>query len=277
MLGVLSPAEEAVLDKAILDTYALKDITMETEFPEDVEVPTLHDLVDVLSTTNGGEEMAQTLGKYTTGSFRGIFDQPTNVELDNQLIVFQIRELEDQLRPIAIYIVLNFLWNRIRSDLKRRMMVIDEAWNLMQYEDSAKFLYGLIKRARKYYLGVTTITQDVEDFVNSPYGKPIITNSSLQILLKQSPTAVDQMQKLFYLTEGEKYLLLNSGIGQGLFFAGNRHVAIEIVASPGEEKIITTKPEDVIANKEKKALKAALAEDEVDKVAIEEALEDVED
>jgi len=199
MLGVLSPSEEAILDKAILDTYALKDITMETEFPEEIEVPTLHDLVDVLSTTNGGEEMAQTLGKYTTGSFRGIFDQPTNVELDNQLIVFQIRDLEDQLRPIAIYIVLNFLWNRIRSDLKRRMMVIDEAWNLMQYEDSAKFLYGLIKRARKYYLGVTTITQDVEDFVNSPYGKPIITNSSLQILLKQSPTAVDQMQKLFIL------------------------------------------------------------------------------
>jgi len=250
MLGTLTPAEDGVLDKAILDTYALKDITLTAENPAEKEPPTMHDLVDVLMTTEGGENMAQTLTKFTDGSYAGLFDKPTNVELDNQMVVFQIRDLEDQLRPIAMYIVINLIWNRIRADFKKRMLVIDEAWSLIQHEDSARFLYGLIKRARKYYLGVTTITQDVEDFVNSPYGKPIITNASLQILLKQSPTAVDNLQKIFYLTDGEKYLLLNSDVGQGLFFAGNRHVAIQIVASPKEEEIITTKPEAILARKE---------------------------
>ena len=250
MLGTLTPAEDGILDKAILDTYALKGIDMTTENAAEIVPPTMHELVDVLMTTDGGENMAKTLQKYTQGSYAGLFDQPTNVELKNQLVVFQIRDLEEQLRPIAMYIVLNFLWNQIRAELKRRFLVVDEAWNLMQYDDSARFLYGLIKRARKYYLGVTTITQDVEDFVNSPFGKPIITNASLQILLKQSPTAVDNLQKLFYLTDGEKYLLLNSDVGQGLFFAGNKHVAIQIVASPQEELIITTNPEEVIAIRE---------------------------
>lgn len=247
MLGTLTPAEDGVLDKAILDTFALKGITLQTPDPSAMTPPTLSDLVDVLKTTDGGDHMAQTLVKYTEGSFAGLFDQPTNVELNNMMIVFQIRDLEEQLRPIAMYIVLNFLWNRIRADFKKRFLVIDEAWNLMQHEDSARFLYGLIKRARKYWLGVTTITQDIEDFVNSPYGKPIITNASLQILLKQSATAVDNLQKLFYLTDGEKYLLLNSDVGQGLFFAGNKHVAIQIVASPKEQSIITTKPEEIAA------------------------------
>src|SRR3989338_5113497 len=250
MLGTLTPAEDGVLDKAILDTYALKGISLQTPSPETIDPPTMHDLVDVLMTTQGGENMAKTLQKYTEGSFAGLFDQKTNVELDKQMIVFQIRDLEEQLRPIAIYIVLNFLWNRIRTTLKRRYLVIDEAWNLMQHDDSARFLYGIVKRARKYYLGITTITQDVEDFVNSPYGKPIITNSAMQILLKQSPTAVDQLQKLFYLTDGEKYVLLNSGVGQGIFFAGNKHVAIQIIASPDEARVITTKPEEVLAQKQ---------------------------
>lgn len=249
MLGTLTPAEDGILDKAILDTYALKGITLQTELPGGIEPPTMHDLVDVLMTTEGGENMAKVLQKYTDGSYAGIFDKPTNVQLEKQLVVFNIRDLEEQLRPIAIYIVLNFLWNRVRADLRKRYLVIDEAWNLMQHEDSARFLYGIIKRARKYYLGVTTITQDVEDFVNSPYGKPIITNSALQILLKQSPTAVDNLQKLFYLTDGEKYVLLNSGVGQGIFFAGNKHVAIQIIASPEEASIITTKPEEVLAKK----------------------------
>src|SRR3989338_722652 len=247
MLGTLTPAEDGILDKAILDTYALKGITLQTPDPSKMEPPTMHELVDVLMTTQGGENMAQTLTKFTDGSYAGLFDKQTNVELTNQMIVFQIRDLEDQLRPIAMYVILNFLWNRISAELKRRFLVIDEAWNLLQHDDSARFLYGLIKRARKYYLGVTTITQDVEDFVNSPYGKPIITNAALQILLKQSASAVDNLQKLFYLTDGEKYLLLNSDVGQGLFFAGNRHVAIQIVASPKEQAIITTKPEEVLA------------------------------
>lgn len=265
MLGTLTPAEDGILDKAILDTYALKGIDMTTEEPGDIEPPTMHELVDVLMTSDGGENMAKTLQKYTEGSYAGLFDKPTNVEVENQMVVFQIRDLEEQLRPIAMYIVLNFLWNRVRADLKRRFLVVDEAWNLMQYDDSARFLYGLIKRARKYYLGVTTITQDVEDFVNSPFGKPIITNASLQILLKQSPTAVDNLQKLFYLTDGEKYLLLNSDVGQGLFFAGNKHVAIQIVASPQEELIITTNPEEVLAIREarKREEKAKVRRDDL--------------
>jgi len=160
--------------------------------------------------------------------------------------VFSIRDLEDALRPIAMYIILNFIWNNVRSSLKRRLLVIDEAWSLMQHDDSARFLYGLVKRARKYYLGVTTITQDVEDFVQNKYGKPIITNSSMQILLKQAPAAIEMLQNVFNLTEGEKYMLLNSGIGQGLFFAGNKHVAIQIIASYGEDKLVTTNPEEIL-------------------------------
>ncbi len=247
MLGPITPSEDGVLDKAIIDTYALNGITLTTPNPGDMDPPTLQQLVDVLMTTEGGENMAQILQKYTTGSFAGLFDQKTNVELDAQMIVFQIRDLEEQLRPIAIYIVLNFLWNRIRANLKKRLLVIDEAWNLMQHEDSARFLYGIVKRARKYYLGVTTITQDIDDFVESPFGKPIITNSALQVLLKQSPTTVDNLQKLFYLTDGEKYVLLNSDVGQGILFAGYKHVAMEVVASPEESALITTKPSEVLA------------------------------
>jgi type IV secretory pathway VirB4 component len=255
MLGLLTPTEDGILDKAILDAYALRGISLTTPDPASIEPPTLHDLVDVLLTTDGGENMARVLQKYTDGSFAGIFNKATNVELEKQMVVFQIRDLEEQLRPIAIYIVLNFVWNRIRSEMKRRLLVIDEAWNLMQFEDSARFLFGIVKRARKYYLGITTITQDIEDFVNSPYGRPIITNSSLQILLRQSASAIDNMQKLFYLTDGEKYVLLNSAIGQGIFFASNKHVAIEILASPEEAAVITTKPEELIAKKAAEAAK----------------------
>ena len=248
MLGTLTPTEDGVLDKAILDTYALKGLTLQTVDPTKMEPPTMHDLVDVLMTTQGGENMAKVLQKYTEGSYAGIFDRQTNVELNNQMVVFQIRDLEEQLRPIAIYIVLNHLWNIVRAEMKKRFLVIDEAWNLMQFEDSAKFLYGIVKRARKYYLGITTITQDVDDFVNSPFGKPIITNSALQVLLKQSASAIDNLQKLFYLTDGEKEVLLNSGVGQGIFFAGNKHVAIQVIASPEEAAVITTKPEEVLAH-----------------------------
>jgi len=247
MLGPITPSEDGILDKAILDTYALSGMTLQSTELSGIEPPTLGQLVDVLMTTEGGENMAKILQKYTTGSSAGLFDQKTNVDLNSQMIVFQIRDLEEQLRPIAIYIVLNFLWNRIRTELKKRILVIDEAWNLMQHEDSARFLYGIVKRARKYYLGVTTITQDIDDFVESPFGKPIITNSSLQVLLKQSPTTVDNLQKLFYLTDGEKYVLLNSDVGQGILFAGYKHVAMQVIASPEESALITTKPTEVLA------------------------------
>lgn len=249
MLGKTTPEQEAVLDKAILDTYALKNITLDTPDPGAMEPPTLHELVDVLQTTEGGEDMAKIFTKYTEGSFAGLFNKPTNINVNSQLMVFQTRDLEESLRPMAIYIVLNFLWNEVRSSLKKRLIIMDEAWNIMQYEDSARFLYGLIKRARKYYLGITTITQDVEDFMNSPYGKPIVTNSAMQILLKQAPSAVESLKKAFDMTEGEKFLLLNAGVGQGVFFAGRKHVAIQIVASPKEHEIVTTNPEELARRK----------------------------
>ena len=249
MLGGLSAEEEAILDKALIDVYALKGITMDIVDPSEYEPPTMDDLYQILSSNKGAESLVQRLSKYTTGSYAGIFNKQTNVDLESGMMVFCIRDLEDALRPIAMYIVLNYIWNQVRSELKKRILAIDEAWTMMQYEDSGKFLYGLVKRARKYYLGVTTITQDVEDFVKSPYGKPIITNSSMQLLLKQSPSAIATLSKIFNLTEGEQYVLLNSGVGQGLFFAGQKHVAIQIIASYTEDKIVTTNPEEILQSR----------------------------
>ena len=246
MLGGLTPTEEGIIDKALNDVYALKGITMEMIDPSDLPVPTMEDLHALLLNMDGATELAQRLEKFTKGTYSGIFNKPTNVDLKTGLMVFSIRDLEDSLRPIAMYIILNFIWNRIRSELKKRLMIVDEAWTMMQHEDTAKFLFGQEKRARKYYLGITTITQDVEDFIKSPYGKPIVTNSAMQLLLKQSPASINVLQKVFNLTDGEKYMLLNSGVGQGLFFAGLKHVAIQIIASYTEDKIITTNPEEIL-------------------------------
>jgi type IV secretory pathway VirB4 component len=250
MLGKMSGEEEALIDRALIDTYAVRGITMETENPAEKPVPTMDDFHSVLSSMRGAEQLAQRIQKFTTGTFGGLFNHETNVDLGTGLIVFCIRDLEDELRPIAMFILLNFIWNRVRSELKKRLLVVDEAWTMMQHEDAAKFLFGLVKRARKYYLGVTTITQDVEDFLGSKYGRPIVTNSSLQLLLKQAPSSMDLLQKTFNLTEGERYLLLGSGVGQGLFFADNKHVAIQVIASYSENEIITTNPEELISQRE---------------------------
>ncbi|MGE5297804.1 MAG: VirB4-like conjugal transfer ATPase, CD1110 family [Acidobacteriaceae bacterium] len=245
MLGKLNPTEEAIMDRALWETYAKKDITPAADFAH-IDPPTMQDLVDILGGMVGGESMAQRLTKYTEGTFSGIFNQPSNLVLDNQLVVFSVRDLEEELRPIAIYVILNYIWNSVRSVLKKRILVIDEAWWMMQHEDSARFLFGIAKRARKYYLGVTTITQDVSDFLGSSFGKPIVTNSSIQLLLKQSPAAVDIISETFFLTEGEKYLLLESEVGEGIFFAGLKHVAIKVVASYMEDQIITTDPRQAL-------------------------------
>ncbi len=253
MLGDITPEEESILDKALIDVYALKGITMEVEDPSAFEPPTMEDLYQILNSMEGATSLAQRLSQYTEGSYSGIFNKPTNVDLSTGMMVFCIRDLEDALRPTAMYIVLNYIWNQVRSELKKRVLVIDEAWSMMQHDDSAKFLFALVKRARKYYLGVSTITQDVEDFVKSDYGKPIITNSSMQLLLKQAPSAVDSLAKIFNLTEGEKYVLINSGVGQGLFFAGLKHVAVQIIASYSEDKLVTTNPEEVLKKQEEQA------------------------
>jgi conjugal transfer ATP-binding protein TraC len=250
MLGGVTPEEEAMLDKALIDVYAVKGITMEVVDPSKFPPPTMEDLYDILSSTEGADSLTKRLQKYTVGTYAGIFNKPTNIDLKSGLMVFCIRDLEDALRPIAMYIILNYIWAKVRSRLKKRILVIDEAWTMMQHEDSARFLFGLVKRSRKYYLGITTITQDVEDFIKSPFGKPVVTNSSLQLLLKQSPAAIDILGKIFNLTEGEKYMLINSGVGQGLFFAGLKHVAIQIIASYTEDKIITTNPEEILRARE---------------------------
>ena len=221
MLGDLTHEEDSIVDRALLETYAKKDITPESDLTQ-IEAPIMQDFQDILEGMEGGADLALRLKKYTQGTFAGLFNSPTNVKMENLLVCFSVRDLEDELRPIAIYTVVNYIWNVVRSEMKRRILVIDEAWWLMQHEDSAKFIYALVKRCRKYYLGVTTITQDVNDFLVSPYGQAIVTNSSLQLLLKQSTAAIDMIQKTFALTEGEKYLLLECGVGEGIFFAGSK-------------------------------------------------------
>lgn len=245
MLGGLSPEEDSIIDRAIGETYASRDITAQSDFSK-ITPPLLSDLHSILKNMAGGASLASRLERFVTGSYSGLFNQHTNVELKNKLVSFSIRDMEEELRPIAMYIVLHYIWNIIRSELKRRILVVDEAWVMMRHDDAASFLFGIAKRCRKYYLGLTTITQDVADFMNSPYGKPIVTNSSLQILLRQSPATIDIIQKTFNLTEQEKYLLLESSVGEGIFFAGLQHAAIKVVASYTEDQIITSDPRQLL-------------------------------
>ena len=252
MLGGLTPEEDAIIDRAITETYALKDITGDADFTG-IEAPLLSDFENVLSGMEGSDSLVQRLSKYTKGTWSGFINQPTNVDISKQFVVFSVRDMEDDLKPVAMYIVTHFIWNAVRHELKKRLLIIDEAWWMMKSDDTASFLYSLAKRGRKYYLGVSTITQDVEDFLRSPYGKPILTNSSIQLLLKQSPTTIDMLKDIFNLTEEEKYLLLESGVGEGLFFAGLKHVAIKIVASYTEDQIITSDPSQLLAIKNEKA------------------------
>ncbi len=257
MLGGLSQAEDAIIDRAITETYALKDITPESDF-SNIEPPLLSDFEMVLAGMDGADSLVQKLSKYTRGTWSGFINRPTNVNIDKKFVVFSLRDMEDELKPVAMYIVTHYIWNAIRKNLKKRLLVIDEAWWMMKSEDTASFLLGLAKRGRKYYLGLATITQDVDDFLNSPYGLPIITNSSIQMLLKQSPSSIDKIQHTFNLTDEEKYLLLESDVGEGIFFVGMKHVAIKIMASYTEDQIITTNPQQILSIKQaKKDLEAS--------------------
>lgn len=242
-MSALTPAEEADLDQSLIDTYARAGITSDP-LTHNSQPPTISDLYDTLLHMGGsGPALAQRLRKYTTGTFAGIFSQQSNIDINNSMVVFNIRDLEDELRPVAMYIVLSHIWNITRTDQKKRMLIVDEAWQLMKYDDSANFLFSLAKRARKYYLGLTTITQDVEDFMGSKMGRAIVANSSMQLLLKQSSSAVDVLSDVFKLTEEEKKRLANFPVGQGLFFAGQNHVHIQVVASSTEQQLITTNPQ----------------------------------
>lgn len=257
MLGGLTPEEDAIMDRALSETYAAKDITTKSDFSK-IETPLMSDLEAVLNTMEGAESLVRRVRKYTKGTYANFFNKPSTVKMDNNFVAFGIRDMEEGLRPTAMYIITRYIWNKIRSELKKRIFVIDEAWWLMRSEDGASFLFGLVKRARKYWLGVTTITQDVNDFMKSEYGQPIITNSSLQFLMKQSPATAGAVQKTFNLTDWEKELLMGAAVGEGLFFAGQKRVALRVVASPSEDQFVTTSPEEVKRMKEeKKAAKEA--------------------
>ncbi|MCB9814519.1 conjugal transfer protein TraC [Candidatus Nomurabacteria bacterium] len=245
MLGGLTAEEETLIDIAIQETYALKDITGDANF-SNLEPPLLTDFEMVLAGMDGSSSLITRLQKYTAGTWSGFMNHATNVDINQKFVVFSLRDMEDELKTIAMYIITNFIWGSIRRRMVKRLMVIDEAWWMMKSEDTASFLFSLAKRGRKYYLGIATITQDVDDFLRSPYGVPMITNSSIQLLMKQSPTAIDNIQKTFNLTDEEKFLLLESNVGEGIFFAGLKHVAIKIIASYTEEQIITSDPSQIL-------------------------------
>ena len=256
MLGQLNSTEEAILDRALIETYRMKGITTDPDTQSSKEPPVMEDLYKVLL---GGSEpesksMADRLEKFIKGSMAGIFDSQSNINLESNMTVFSTKNLEDALRPIAFYMILDFVWTTIRRDLRKRILIVEEAWYLMQNPDSARFIYGIAKRARKYYLGLTTISQDVDDFLTSEYGKAVVTNSSIQMLFKQHPAAIDKVVETFYLSEGEKRFLLSAGVGEGLFFAGSNHVAIKVMASESEHKLITTNPEEVLKLREERRL-----------------------
>lgn len=255
MLGGLTPEEDAIMDRAITETYAAKDITPQSDFSK-TEPPLMSDLEAVLGGMEGTDSLVRRVRKYTKGTYANFFNKQSTVKMDNNFIAFGIRDMEESLRPMAMYIITRYIWNKIRSELKKRIMVVDEAWWLMHSEDGASFLFGLVKRARKYWLGVTTITQDVNDFMRSEYGQPIISNSSLQFLMKQSPSTASVVQKTFNLTDWEKELLTGAQVGEGLFFAGQKHVALKVVASDAEHQFITTSPEEIKRIKEEKIKEA---------------------
>lgn len=257
MMGGLTPEEETVLDLAIQETYALKDITGDADFSKQ-EPPLLTDFEMVLAGMDGSSSLLTRLQKYTSGTWSGFMNKETNVDINQKFVVFSLRDMEDELKTIAMYIITNFIWRSVRRRLAKRLLVIDEAWWMMKSQDTASFLFSLAKRGRKYYLGIATITQDVDDFLRSPYGVPMITNSSMQFLMKQSPTAIDNIQKTFSLTDQEKFLLLESGVGEGIFFVGMKHVAIKVIASYTEDQIITSDPSQILQiQRSREELKAA--------------------
>lgn len=253
LLGGLTPEEDSIIDRAITETYALKDITPDSNF-KDVAPPLLSDFAMILESMEGSESLVERVKKYTEGTWAGFLNQPSNVDINKKLVVFSIRDMEDDLKPAAMYIITHYIWNKIRDRkaLRKRLLVVDEAWTMMQSEDAASFLFAMAKRGRKYYLGLATITQDVNDFLGSKYGPAIITNSSIQILLRQSPVSIDNIQKVFHLTNQEKDALLKAPTGHGIFFAGNKHVAVEIVGSPTEDQIVTSSPEQLVAQQKAK-------------------------
>ncbi len=247
LLGSVTAIEQAIIDRALLLTYREKGITLDPATQRANQPPLLEDLYKVLKGMSEPEArpMASRLERYIIGSGAGIFNEASNVELNNPFTVFSIRDLQEEIRPMAMYLILEYIWTKIRKDKKRRILIIEEAWFMMLHDDSAKFLYSIAKRARKYHLGVTTVTQDVDDFLQNEMGRAIIANSSMQLLFVQSPTGMKRLKPAFDLTQGETDFLLHCDLGQAIFFAGNSHVAIQVVSSQAEHDLITTNPKDL--------------------------------
>ncbi|MBP9687638.1 DUF87 domain-containing protein [Candidatus Woesebacteria bacterium] len=260
IMGELSPSQEALLDRALVNAYKAKGITQDPD-TQNLEPPLIEDLYKALigMETPDAIDLAARIEKYVKGSYVGIFDQQTNIDIKNPFTVFSVRDIQDTLRPIAMFIILDFIWTKVRRDIKKRLLVVDEAWHMMRYDDTAAFLWSIVKRARKYYLGLTTITQDVEDFLSRDIGKAVVTNSAMRLLLKQSPAAIDRISDTFYLSQGERQLLMAAGVGEGILFAGPHHAPIKIVASPEEYAFVTTKPQDNIDTAAKSVLNAQSA------------------
>ena len=248
IMGAITPTQEALLDRALVSAYKAKGITQDVS-TQGKEPPLMEDLYKTLIGMESPDalDLAARIEKFVRGSFVGIFDKQTNVNLKNPFTVFSVRDLPDALRPIAMFIILDYIWTRVKKDLKKRLLIVEEAWHMMKYPDTAQFLWSVVKRSRKYFLGLTTITQDVEDFLSQDIGKAIVTNSALQLLLKQSPAAIDKVGEVFYLSQGEKNLLLAANVGEGIFFAGPHHAPIRIAASAEEYQLITSKPQDLVA------------------------------
>lgn len=266
MLGEMTPPQEAILDRSLVAAYKAKGITPDPATQTN-QPPMMEDLYKSLigMETPEADDLASRLEKYITGSFRGIFDQASNLNIKNQLTIFSVKEMADELRPVAMFIILDFIWTRVKKDLKKRILVIDEAWYFMKHRDSASFIHGMVKRARKYYLGITTITQDVEDFIGNDFGKAIVTNASIQFLMKQSTAAIPVLSETFYLSEGERQLLMAADVGEGIFFAGSNHVALRVVASEDEHDIITTDPAELMKKRAQKERQAqTIQENKVD-------------
>jgi type IV secretory pathway VirB4 component len=259
MLGEMTAEQDAILDRALVAAYKAKGITPDPATQTN-EPPLMEDLYKALigMENAAADNIATRLEKFITGSFRGIFDQPSNIDITNQLTVFSVRDMEEDLRPIAMYVILDFMWTRIKKNLKKRILVIDEAWYFMKHEDSASFIHSMVKRARKYYLGITTITQDVEDFLHTDYGKAIVTNASIQFLMKQSTASIPVLSETFYLSDGERQLLVTTDVGEGIFFAGSNHVALRVVASDEEHELITTNPEEKVRRQQAQKFQATV-------------------
>jgi type IV secretory pathway VirB4 component len=262
MLGEMNAEQEALLDRALIATYKAKGITPDPITQKNTP-PLMEDLYKTVIGMESAEadDIAARLEKFITGSFRGIFDQGSNINITNEFTVFSVKEMEDSLRPIAMYVILDFIWTRVKKSLKKRLLIIDEAWYFMQHPDSARFIYSMTKRARKYFLGITTITQDVEDFLHNDYGKAIVSNASIKFLMKQSSASIPVLAETFYLSEGEQQLLVSADVGEGVFFAGQNHVALRVVASPEEHQVITTDPREISAKRKTVLHQAGMGEE----------------